>query len=133
MKKSNSTSFQKTLTFAATVATLGASLGVPSLALGMQLIETPATEKGAQASGPSAGVVQQKWKKRTDAGATQMKERNIKQGKLNNGIGANQLKLDGRTGTSQGKLNKAKSLGPANTNNLSGEQLPAVQLPAVQK
>lgn len=127
MKKSNSKSFQKTLTFAATVAALGASLGVPSLALGLQLSEAPATEKGAQASGPSAGVDQQKWKKGPDAGATQMKERNVKQRKQDNGIGANQLKLDGRTGTSQGKFNKAKSLGPAITNNLSGEQLPAEQ------
>lgn len=125
MKKSNRQSFQKTLAFAATVAALGASLGVPSSALGITLIEAPATGKGAQASGPNAGVVQQKAdRKGQKAGANQKKE-------SIGGAGANQMKF---------KKAKANALGGAGSNNmlnpqplppkqqnLSGQQLPAVQ------
>jgi hypothetical protein len=105
-KKPNCQSFQKTLAFAATVTALGASLGVPSLALGIQPIEAPATEQGAQASGPNAGVVQEKWKKSRKAGANQMKERT-------GGAGANQKKLD---------KTKAKALGGAGSNNMLNPQ-----------
>ena len=122
MKKSNGNSFQKTLAFAATLAALGSSLGVPSLALGMQLIETPPTEKGAGTADPNGGVIQNNRKKRTDTGATQMKEKNLRQRNQDKGIGANQIKLDRLKGTKQGNAGES-----------AGNQLPAGQLPAVQK
>ena len=78
MKKSNSKSLQKTLTFAATMAALGASLGVPSLALG----EVQGTGKDAQASGQSTGIVQEKQNQRRAVGANQIKWE------------ANQMKMD---------------------------------------
>lgn len=117
MNESNSKSLQKTLTLAATLTALGASIGVPSNALGFTMIENPSTEKNT-----NAGAVQAKM----ETGATQMKEKNFKQGasvgasqlkirqlRQNQGVGANQLKFDGK--------------GNAPTGAIQNNQLPAVQ------
>lgn len=139
MKKSNSKSFQDTLTLAATLAALGASLGVPSSALSQQLSAQSqqfgdGSATGAQASAPSSGGDKQNLKKIVDVGATQQKNRNINQQKLDNGIGANQIKYESKGqasgfGANQLKVTKGTKQGngvasPAPTQN---NQLPAVQ------
>jgi len=80
MKQSRRSSFQKTLAFTATVAALGASVGVPvEQALAFTLVEDSAAKKGAQSSLTNNGAVQQKQR----TGATQAKFK-ANQQKLNN-------------------------------------------------
>jgi hypothetical protein len=72
MKKSRRPSFQETLAFAATVAALGASVGVPVervLAAGSQ--QDQATP--GQSSAAKARATQQKADRKLETGATQMK------------------------------------------------------------
>ncbi len=105
MKKSNSKSFQKTLTFAVTVAALGASLGVP---VERALAASP-TGDSAQMSGPNSGAVQGKLENRRKMGARQMK------------WAANQHKW----AANQYKENKAKTpAGPGSSNMLNPQPLP---------
>lgn len=132
MKKSDSQSLQKTLAFAATVAALGASVGVPveqalaapqnqtsgsgPLLLAFTLVEETGAKKGAQSSAAKSGAVQQK---------------------ADRGQGAQ------RWGTRQGKENKAKAGAPGSTNMLNPQPLPpkqglginsaGQQSPAIQK
>lgn len=87
MKKSRRPSFQKTLAFAATVAALGASVGVPpeqALAAppadarghgSFTLVEKPGTQAPGQSSAAKAGAVavQQKADRRQKMSATQAK------------------------------------------------------------
>lgn len=114
MKKSNSKSFQKTLTFAVTVAALGASLGVPV----EQALAAPPTGDPAQMSAPNSGAVQGKLEKRREMGARQMKWE------------ANQYKENkAKTPAAPGSSNmlNPQPLPPKQGSGLAGGQLPAVQ------
>lgn len=67
-------SFQKTLTYAATLAALGASIGVPvEQALGVTPAEEAGAKKGAKSSLSGSGAVQQKADRTQGMGATQAK------------------------------------------------------------
>ena len=114
MKTSNSKSFQKALTFAATVAALGASLGVP---LEQALAASP-TGGTDQMSAPNFGAVQGKLEKRRETGARQMKWK------------ANQYKENKtKTPAAPGSSNmlNPQPLPPKQGSGLAGGQLPAVQ------
>ena len=125
MKKSDSQSFPKTLALAATVAALGASVGVPSQALGFTMIETPAARSGEQSSGPNAAVIQYKLKKGQKAGANQMKERI-------GGVGASQLKIKkagvgARGAGGENNMLNPQPLPPKQGTGAAGGEPPAMQ------
>jgi len=136
MKKSNSKTFQKTLTLAATVAALGASLGVP---VERALAASPAGDP-VQMSGPNSEAVQAKLKKRRETGATQMKWRanQYKENKAktpagpgsNNMVnpGPSQRSSSSAAGSPGGKqMLNPQPLPPKQGRGLAGEQLPAAQ------
>lgn len=114
MTKSHKGSMQQTLVFAATLAALGVSVGVP---IERALAGQPpgAYEK----PGPDAS--QAKMVRNSRAGAVQMKER----------AGATQGKY--RTGATQGKYRTGASQLKWSTSPGTVGGVPAVQVPAVQK
>jgi uncharacterized protein YaiL (DUF2058 family) len=126
MKTTNSKLLQKTLTFAATISALGASVGVPPNALGRQLIENTSIGNNNR-----AGAVQAK----IEAGSTRMKEKSTKQLKHDQGIGASQMKFkqlkkDKGVGANQLKIDRNANTEKGPTQN---NQLPAGQLPGIQR
>jgi len=126
MKPSNSKSMKKTLTFAATLAALGASVGVPPNAFGRQLIENTSIGNNNR-----AGTVQAK----IETGSTRMKEKNSKQLKHEQGFGASQVKIkqlrkENGVGANQFKIDRKANTEKGPTQN---NQLPAVQMPGMQR
>ncbi len=129
MKKSNGQSEKKTLAFAATVAALGASLGVSMLApdAHAQVL------KGSRESGANAEVVQEKNGKQ-GAGAAQKWEANQykswNKAKTPAGPGSNNMENSGR----QQRSPASAAGSPGGEKMLNPQPLPpGKQLPAVQK
>ena len=124
MKKSRRPSFQKTLAFAATVAALGASVGVP-VERALAASPTPGTEKGAKSSLSGNGAVQQKADRKQGMGATQIKmNKNANQYKENKARA-----IGGNGGAGSNSMLNPQPLPPKQ--GLGGNS--AGQSPAIQK